>query len=211
MRRLYLELKNLRWHFFAPLAVLYFLVPLMVLATLRAAGGGESFAECAIICQLFIPSFAVWWPLFVMNEYLNSPGKELLFVYKSWRDSLMLKMIILWALFTTSTLFLFLYFTTLFNFVWFLFIAIISQGMFLISLGYVLSLIVQNTFISLIANFAYSSLFILVWPDSPLSIYTIGNFNHATMMGKTGIITIVSLMLLFCGYQLEKRLYKNSI
>ncbi len=211
MRRRYLELKNLRWHFLVPLAVLFLLIPLMVLATLRNAGGGESFAECAIICQLFIPSFAVWWPLFVMNEYLSSPGKELLFVYKSWRDSLMVKMIILWALFTILTLLLFLYFTTLFNFVWFLFIAIIIQSMFLISLGNVLSLIAQNTFISLIVNFAYSSLFILVWPNSLLSIYTIGNFDHATMLVKTGIIAMVSLALLFCGYQLEKRLYKNSI
>lgn len=211
MRRLYLELKNLRWHFLVPLAALFLLIPLMVLATLRNAGGGESFAECAIICQLFIPSFAVWWPLFVMNEYLSSPGKELLFVYKSWRDSLLLKMIILWALFATSTLLLFLYFTSLFSFVWLLFIAIISQSILLISLGYVLSLIGQNTFIALITNFAYSSLFILVWPNSLLSIYTIGYFDHATMLVKTGIIAMVSLALLFGGYQLEKRLYKNSI
>ncbi|PKM79677.1 MAG: hypothetical protein CVU88_05305 [Firmicutes bacterium HGW-Firmicutes-13] len=130
MRRLYLELKNQRFYFFVPPVILFILVPLTVLATIKS-GDGSNFPECATISQLFIPSFAAWWPLFILKEYLNSPGKELLFVYKFGRDSLIFRMIILWAFFVLHVVIVFIYFTFLFDFVWFLFITIIIQSMFM--------------------------------------------------------------------------------
>lgn len=89
MRRLYLELKNLRFYYYVPPVILFILVPLTVLATIKSGG---DFPECRLIAQLFIPSFAAWWPLFILKEYLNSAGKELLFVHKSGRDSLLILM-----------------------------------------------------------------------------------------------------------------------
>ncbi len=99
MRRLYLELKNLRFYYFVPLVILFILVPLTVIASLKQAG--EPFPSFVTICQLYIPCFAPWWPLFVLKDYLNSPGKELLFVYKykQSRYSLWGEMVILWSLY----------------------------------------------------------------------------------------------------------------
>ena len=210
MRRLYLELKNQRFYFFVPPVILFILVPFTVLATIKS-GGGSNFPECGTISQLFIPSFAAWWPLFMLKEYLNSPGKELLFVHKSSRDSLFLKMIILWAFYVLHVVILFIYFTSLFDFVWFLFIAIITQSMFMIALAYFLSLLFQNTFIPLIVNFAYSSIFMLVLFYSPLSIFEIGSFNSAGSLSKSPVIAITAFILFYGGYQIEKRLHKNSI
>jgi hypothetical protein len=213
MRRLYLELKNQRFCFFVPPVILFILVPLTVLATIKngGGGGGSNFPECGTISQLFIPSFAAWWPLFILKEYLNSPGKELLFVHKLSRDSLFLKMIILWAFYVLHVVILFIYFTSLFDFVWFLFIAIIIQSMFMIALGYFLSLLFQNTFIPLIVNFAYSSIFMLAVLDSPLSIFEIGSFSNASSLNKSTVVVIIAFILFYGGYQMEKRLYKNSI
>lgn len=146
MRRLYLELKNQQFYYFVPPMVLFIVVPLAVLAAIKN-GTGDNFPECAFIAQLFIPSFAAWWPLFTLKEYLNSPGKELLFVYKRGRDSLFLKMIFLWAFYVLHVLIVFICFTYIFDNVWFLFIAIIIQSMFMIALGYFLSLLFQNTFV----------------------------------------------------------------
>lgn len=210
MRRLYLELKNQRFYFFMPPLILFILVPLTVLATIKS-GSGDNFPECGTISQLFIPSFAAWWPLFILKEYLNSPGKELLFVYKSGRDSLFLKMIALWIFFVSQVVIVFIYFTSLFDFVWFLFIAIIIQSMFMIALGYFLSLLFQNTFIPLIVNFAYSSIFMLAVLDSPLSIFEIGSFSNASSLNKSTVVVIIAFILFYGGYQMEKRLYKNSI
>lgn len=211
MRRLYLELKNQRFYYFLPPVILFILVPLTVLATIKAGGGGggSNFPECATISQLFIPGFAAWWPLFILKEYLNSPGKELLFVHKFGRDSLFFKMIILWAFFVLHVLIVFIYFTFLFDFVWFLFIAIIIQSIFMIALGYFLSLLFQNTFIPLIINFAYSSIFMLVLFYSPLSIFELGSFSNAGNLSKSPVVAIIAFILFYGGYQIEKRLYSS--
>jgi len=212
MRRLYLELKNQRFYFFVPPFILFILVPLSVLAFIKN-GAGSNFPECATVSQLFIPSFAAWWPLFILKEYLNSPGKELLFVYKFGRDSLVLKMISLWAFFVLHVVVVFIYFTFLFefDFVWFLFIAITIQSMFMIALGYFLALLFQNTFMPLIINFAYSSIFMLALFYSPLSIFEIGSFNNVGSLSKSTVVAIIAFILFCGGYQIEKRLYKNSI
>jgi hypothetical protein len=210
MRRLYLELKNQRFYFFVPPFILFVLVPLTVLATIKS-GAGSNFPECATISQLFIPSFAAWWPLFILKEYLNSPGKELLIVHKSGRDSLFFRMIILWAFFVLLIVILFIYFNSLFDFVWFLLIAIIIQSMFMIALAYFLSLLFHNTFIPLIINFAYSSIFMLAPVYSSLSIFEIGSFNNSGSLSKSSVVAIIAFILLYGGYQIEKRLYKNSI
>ncbi|MFA7077585.1 MAG: hypothetical protein WC147_04110 [Syntrophomonas sp.] len=210
MWRLYLELKNQRFYYFIPPVILFILVPLTVFATIKG-GTSSHFPECGTICQLFISSFAAWWPLFILKEYLNSPGKELLFIHKLSRDSLFLKMIILWAFYVLHVVIVFIYFTSLFDFVWFLFIAIITQSMFMIALGYFLSLLFQNTFIPLIVNFAYSSLFMLVFLYSPLSIFEIGTFSNASSLNKSTVVVIIAFILFYGGYQMEKRLYKNSI
>lgn len=210
MRRLYLELKNQRFGFFVPPFILFILVPFVVLAAIKG-GAGSNFPECATIFQLFIPCFAAWWPLFILKEYLNSPGKELLFVHKFGRDSLFFRMIILWAFFVLFVVILFIYFTSLFNFVWFLFIAIIIQSMFMIALAYFLSLLFQNTFIPLIINFAYSSIFMLALFYSPLSIFEMGSFNNVGSLSKSTVVAIIASIFFYGGYQIEKRLYKNAI
>jgi len=208
MRRLYLELKNQRLYFFVPPIILFILVPLTVLATIKN-GGGDNFPECATISQLFIPGFAAWWPLFVLKEYLNSPGKELLFVHKYGRDSLVFKMIILWAFYVLFVVIVFIYFIFLFDFVWFLFIAIIIQSLFMVALGYFLALLFQNTFIPLIINFAYSSIFMLALFYSPLSIFEIGSFNSVSSLSKSPVVAIIAFILFYGGYQIEKHLYND--
>jgi len=115
MRRLYLELKNLRFYYFVPLVVLFILVPLTVLAALKQYG--DSFPSFSVICQLYIPCFSPWWSLFILKDYLNSPGKEVLFVYKQRRDSLLGKTIILWVLYVLHILAVFFAATFLFDFV----------------------------------------------------------------------------------------------
>jgi len=208
MRRLYLELKNLRFYYYIPLVVLFILVPLTAVATLKKAS--DPFPSFVTICQLYIPCFAPWWPLFVLKDYLNSPGKELLFVYKQSRDSLLGKVVILWILYVLHILVVFLAASFLYKFVWFLFIAVIIQSILLTALAYFLAILLQNTFVPLITNFTYSLIFMLAGGYSPLSIFVDG-LRDASSLDKSVFVFIAALVLLYAGFQLEKRLYKNSI
>ncbi len=100
----------------------------------------------------------------------------------------------------------FIYFTSLFDFVWFLFIAVIVQSLFMIALAYFLSLLLQNTFFPLIINFTYSAIFNLALFTSPLSIFEIDNDSTS----KSAVVAAIAFILFYGGYQIEKRLYKNS-
>lgn len=208
MRRLYLELKNLRFYYFVPLVVLFILVPLTVLAALKQYG--DSFPSFSVICQLYIPCFSPWWSLFILKDYLNSPGKEVLFVYKQRRDSLLGKTIILWVLYVLHILAVFFAATFLFDFVWFLFIAIIIQCMFLTALAYFLAILLQNTFVPLITDFTYSLIFMLAGGYSPLNIFAQG-LHDIGSLNKMPVVLFAAVIFFFVGYQVEKRLYKNSI
>jgi hypothetical protein len=208
MRRLYLELKNLRFYYFVPLVVLFVLVPLTVIASVKQYG--PSFPSFTVICQLYIPCFSPWWPLFVLKDYLNSPGKELLFVYKQRRDSLLGKTVVLWVLYVLHILVVFFAATFLYDFVWFLFVAVVIQSMFLTALAYFLAILLQNTFVPLITTFTYSLIFMLAGGYSPLNIFTQG-LNDASSLDKSVFVFIAAVIFFYVGYQMEKRLYKNSI
>jgi len=208
MRRLYLEIKNLRFYYSIPLVVLFILIPLTALATLKKAG--DPFPSFVTICQLYIPCFASWWPLFVLKDYLNSPGKELLFVYKQSQDSLLGKMVILWSLYVLHILLLFLVATFLYEFVWFLFIAVIIQSLFLTALAYFLAILLQNTFVPLITIFSYSLIFMLAGGYSPLNIFVEG-LRDVSSLDKFVFVLVAAFIFLYAGLQMEKRLYKNSI
>jgi hypothetical protein len=209
MRSLLLELKNQRGYCFVPVIVLFVLTPLVVLAMIK---NGGSFPECCTTSQLFVTSFAAWWPLFLLKEYLDSPGKELLFVYKSSDSGLLQKMIVLWLCYLLLMVILFCYFSTLFGFVWYLLIAVAVQSLFMIALGYSLALLCQNTFIPLIVNFAYCSVFMLAVFYSPVSIFqNFGDFTQAADLSKSPVVALIALLLFYGGYQIEKRLYKQRI
>ncbi|HHY31306.1 MAG TPA: hypothetical protein GX520_11655 [Syntrophaceticus sp.] len=208
MDRLMLELKNLRFYFFIPYMTLI-LAGFGVLATLK---NSIDLSACADVIQIFVSGFAVWWPIFILREYLHSPGKELLFVYKSAQDSLIVKMLLLWALYTLHVVVLFIYFSTLFQPVIYLLIATVIQCLFLIAFTYILALLLQNTFVPLLCNFAYVFTFsMVVYNDFPISIFTRGAPDNPGILSTSVVVLVLAAILFRVGYQMEKRLYKNSI
>lgn len=209
MKRLILELKNLRFYFLIPYLTMI-LAALGVLATLKNSSV-EDLSACAIVIQILVSGFAIWWPVLILKEYLHSPGKELLFVYKSAQDNLIIKMLLLWGLYALHVVVLFIYFSTLFQPVIYLLIATIIQCLFLIALAYVLALMLQNTFIPLLFNFSYVFTMSMVWFDSPISIFTKGNPGNHGILNTSVLVLILAGILFRVGYQMEKRLYKNNI
>lgn len=208
MDRLMLELKNLRFYFLIP----YLTMILAAFGVLAILKNSIDLSACADIIQIFVAGFAVWWPIFILKEYLHSPGKELLFVYKSAQDSLIVKMLLLWGLYALHVVVLFIYFSTLFQPVIYLLIATVIQCLFLIAFAYVLALLLQNTFIPLLFNFAYVFTFsMVVYSDSPISIFTRGAPDNPSILSTSVVVLALAAILFRVGYQIEKRLYKNSI
>lgn len=208
IRSLYLELKNQRAYALVPPAIVLVLVPLAVQAVVGEAG--VSRANMATVCQMLIPMFAAWWPLLVLREYIDSPGRELLFVYKR-RAALLVKMVILWALFVVLVGIAFLYLAARFGPFWLLFTALTIQSAALIGLGYFLSLAIQNTFMPLIINVGYCAGFMLTMPNLPMSIFQLGTYDDFSSLSKAPAVAVIAVILFYVGYGLERRLYRHRI
>lgn len=81
----------------------------------------------------------------------------------------------------------------------------------MIALGYLLSLLCQNTFMPLIVNFVWSPIFLLTLPYSRMSIFELGRFADIGDLKRSCVVAAVAAVLFLGGYQIEKRLYKRSI
>lgn len=210
IRSLYLELKNQGLYSLVPSAILLLLVPLAVHSIAR--GPGANIAEVYVICQLLIPSFSTWWPVLLLREYVESPGKELLFVHKS-RISLLLKVVALWALFSLQILSVCLYLSYTFEGMVPLFVALSIQSLALISFGFSVALLIQNTFIPLILIFSYTLIFLLVVPavDSSLSIFEHGTIVKLADLKKTPTVASLCILLIVAAYQIESRYLRQRL
>ncbi len=82
IQRMCLHLKSIGALFWVPIFILNLLVPLLNYLTYsKHAVGEELYTEILKNCLWYYPFFSNWWPLFLMKEYLETDGNELLFVY----------------------------------------------------------------------------------------------------------------------------------
>lgn len=214
MRKFYLEVKNLKIYYFMPVTIVFGLVPLIVIAEIVVNGGIDvrSLAKMYEACQIYIPWFAVCWPVFIMKEYLNSPGKELLFVYRFGYDNLVNRMLILWGWYSVHIMIMSILMAFLFHEVILFFLFICAQSLLMIAAAYLMAMLSRNTFIPMIVTFGYCLVFwmIIRVPQFSMFVYDPKPFNSAFIHKALWLILIAALLFGF-GYLLEKRLFKMKI
>lgn len=98
--RSFLHLKSIGVLAFIPLIVINVILPLLTYLVYRQYGK-SSRLEISIqeYSQWLLPLACVWWPMFVMKEYIEGDGKELLYINKPCN-----KLLDLFLLFAVSTL-----------------------------------------------------------------------------------------------------------
>lgn len=106
LRRVYLHWKSLHFQFFVPLIVLDVILPLLLYSFFREYGIDENLRDSVHeLSQFFLPIFSNWWVLFILREYVESDGNELLYVCKS--KCKLPDCLLLFAAFMLNTLILF--------------------------------------------------------------------------------------------------------
>lgn len=214
MKRCILELKNIKLYYIIPVIATCVLVPLIVVAEIVVNGciDVRSLVKMYEACQMYIPWFGVWWPVFIMKSYLNSPGKELLFIYRFKYDNLAARMILLWLWYCVhiSILFLIMYF--LFHQVMIFFLLVTSQSLLLICAAYLIAMISRNTFIPLIMTFGYCLVFWMIIRTPVLNIFVFDlQPDNPAFVFKAIWLTSIAVLFLGLGHLIERRLYKNRI
>lgn len=82
-RRTHLYFKSLGVLFFVPLAAVHILIPFVAIITYKKYGAGDEFvSNITQYSQLLIPICSSLWEIFILHEYVEGYGNELLYVCK---------------------------------------------------------------------------------------------------------------------------------
>lgn len=217
--RLRLELKNQRIVYFAPVAVVLILVPLVVWSYYNSIGGDPETQiflgrlHLIRIGQMFVPLMAGWWPIFVMKEYLNAPGNEVLFAYRFGWDTLMMRCLALWLWYGLHWTLVCAGLSLILGGIFPVWSMVMLQSFMLIAVAYCLAMLSKNTFLPLMLVVLYCLACLLF--KIPMSIFNLdARFEDpqelfAEMLPALRSVP-VGLIFLAIGGFLEKRLWKKG-
>lgn len=83
-QRMFLHLKGMGILFWIPLVAVHGLIPLISLMNYKKNGASPEFAgDIVSFSQLLIPMFSCWWTIFLLREYVECDGNELLYVCRT--------------------------------------------------------------------------------------------------------------------------------
>nr|MDD6334992.1 hypothetical protein [bacterium] len=209
--RLTLELKNLKAAFWLPLVVLYGVLPAFVAGTFLAHDGQvlmeERLYQTMLYVQMLVPLVSAWWPIMVYRDFLDAEGNELLCVFRSTTDNLLLRALVLWGYFMAYVLVVFFIFSFLWPRVAFFYFYTAVQCLMMISLAYALAMVSGNTFLPLMAC-TLLSLAGFIFPEQhwlPFD-YNVYLVYTPQLMKKLLILLAVSAALLGVGALFENRM-----
>lgn len=80
--RTFYHLKSLRFIALIPVAVINLLLPLLLYKDYHAAESDLFKYSLTTYASVFVPLFSSWWSMFILKEYLEADGNELLFTQK---------------------------------------------------------------------------------------------------------------------------------
>lgn len=207
--RMIYHLKSIGLLFFVPLVIIDILIPTLNIMEYSKYGIGEElYIHILQYSQWFFPFFSAWWVLFVLREYIESDGNELLYVHA---DRCKLKDILcLFVLYIFNIAILFSIYATLFPNMKYEFLKILSVCIFYLGITYFFTYLTKSITITLLilifftlANITFGSN-IMIFPF----YYTLERVTVALYINSCLPLMLIGLALLFVGTVLNKRWLK---
>ncbi len=207
--RLIYHLKSIGLLFFIPLVIIDILIPILNIMEYSKYGIGEElYIHILQYSQWFFPFFSVWWVLFVLREYIESDGNELLYVHA---DRCKLKDILcLFILYIINITILYFIYDALFPDMKYEFLKILSVCIFYLGITYFFTYLTKSITITLLililftlANITYGSN-IMIFP----LYYTLDKITVSLYINSYLPLMLTGLILLFVGVVLNKRWLK---
>lgn len=132
-----LHLKSLGKMTLIPVFVLDLLLPVYTYMSYKKYGvSDEMLLNIQEITLMLIPLFSVWWVIFMLKEYVDSDGNELLYVNR-FKNKLT-DAVMLFLLYFLNVLVIFIIYSIMFKEIWILFIIISEISLFFFGLSYFL-------------------------------------------------------------------------
>lgn len=154
-QRIIYHFKSIKYLFFVPVVMMVAVIPLLNLfSAQKFSVAEEAFADILKIDFMLFPVLSVWWSLFILKEYVEADGYELLYVCRN-------KIKLLDAL---LPFFLFLFimggfffgYSFLLKDIWFEYFCIVCSCLFYFGLVYCLLFLTRSVTLTLMACLLYT-------------------------------------------------------
>ena len=183
---------------FVPVVVAYVLIPLLNLLFLKKYGVGDDL-YISIICftQLLLPFFSVWWVFFMMREYVEGAGSELLYVCD--KNGQIITVVMTWLIYIIMLVPLYTVYFICFRMMALEFVRIICESLLMLGLLYICINLLNSTSLSVIPVFLYIIANISAKNESVFLYYTLNEISGVSSLKKYFIQALFGAVMLLAG------------
>ena len=206
LKRMVYHLKSIGVLFFIPLAIVDIIIPTLNYLEYTKYGVGEYlYINILQYSQWFIPFFSVWWIIFVLREYIESDGNEVLYVHSD--RSKLPDVLFLFIAYVLNIAILFSIYTVLLPHMKYEFYKILSICVFYLGMVYFLSFLTKSTTITLMAALLYALASITFISNESVFpfYYTLKQVTPSIYFATCFPLALTGLVLIFVGTILNKK------
>lgn len=208
-RRIFLQLKCLRFFSLVPPMVLFAVTSLIFVPMIQLSGATEEVYGLLLnYFQTITPIFSVWWTIFISREYVENNGNELLYMFKP--RTLLREYLILFALYMFLALIVFFVLSFVFPSFMLEYIRIFCICLMFFGITYTVLYITSSVTLSFMIVLVFSIVNMTMYGESPNAV-----LYHSTQPFKPSVIGtvcipqfIIGVIFIIVGYIANKRYIK---
>lgn len=200
-----LNLKTIRFISLVPLIILNILIPLLNFAVFKRNGINEElYRNLLQYSQYFMPFFSVWNVIFILREYVESDGKETLYVCSNKCKIKDILGIFLISIINIAIIFIIYGF--IFPTMYFEFLRIVSICILFLGITYSIAFLGKSITPVIMVLLLYTLASILSKNKLYFPLfYTLEGISKALYMSHYFILLLIGVLLLFIGTIINKK------
>lgn len=206
IERTFLLFKNIGLLFFVPIIVVDVLIPVLNYISYSVHGiSDELYYRISELTQIFIPFFSVWWVIFILKEFVDSDGCELL--YTNQKTPAKSSIFMAFGIYCLNIIALYFIYSCLFkNFLMEL-IKILMVCVFFFGLSLFFSKLTDSTSITILILVMYTLINLIDYKHEGIfPLYFTGEKASLTMLFINSIpLAAIGLAFLLAGIFLRKK------
>lgn len=206
-QRIILMLKSTKALFFVPVVITNVFIPFLNFVSYRANGiSDELYNNIIQFSQIFIPFLSVWWVVFILRDFIDSDGNEMLYVNKKW--SLLLDFIAIFFVYIIDVIILYIFYIGFFPNMKYELIKLLSICIFYFGLMFFASRLTNSITITLFILTFYLMANVMIYGLEgvfPL-YYTIRAANRQMLLCNSLPLGFTGVILFILGVKIRKKL-----
>ncbi|MGI6746499.1 MAG: hypothetical protein BWY46_01351 [Firmicutes bacterium ADurb.Bin300] len=207
VHRIILLLKNTKALFFVPVVITDVFIPILNFVSYRANGiGDELYNNIIQFSQIFIPFLSVWWVVFILRDFIDSDGNEMLYVNK--KRSLLLDFIAVFFIYIINVIILYVFYISFFPNMKYELIKLLLVCIFYFGLMFFTSKLTNSVTITLFILTFYLMANLMIYGLEgvfPL-YYTVRAANRQMLLCNSLPLGFTGVILFIIGVKIRKKL-----